>query len=278
MDYEPASENQCVDAHLNKVCPASENIYSDSFYSSVNVVVTALDNVEARRYVDSFSFWLWLSSLRAPFSISPPCTTHSGRLTLQPMQPAEKTDETAKKPDTTKMPLSSEEEREAIAQLEQAIVANKVTSEGLQMRPLQFEKDVDSNGHIDFVTSASSIRARMYSIEPADRLKTKRIAGKIIPAIATATAAVAGLDAEAHQAISGPEICRPYRVICSRIRRRRGSPWSSCQVLLQPGRQGTLTSPEMSPSKAYGKTNGLAVGTVNTYLWHPHHHHLTLIC
>lgn len=61
------------------------------------------------------------------------------------------------------------------------------------MSPLQFEKDDDSNGHMDFVTSASSLRAIMYSIEPADRLKTKRIAGKIIPAIATATAAVAGL-------------------------------------------------------------------------------------
>lgn len=65
--------------------------------------------------------------------------------------------------------------------------------ERLQMSPLQFEKDDDSNGHMDFVTSASALRARMYSIEPADRLKTKRIAGKIIPAIATATAAVAGL-------------------------------------------------------------------------------------
>lgn len=65
--------------------------------------------------------------------------------------------------------------------------------ERLQMRPMQFEKDDDSNGHMDFVASASALRARMYSIEPADRLKTKRIAGKIIPAIATATAAVAGL-------------------------------------------------------------------------------------
>lgn len=41
-----------VDAHLNKVCPATENIYNDSFYSRLNLVVTALDNVEARRYVD----------------------------------------------------------------------------------------------------------------------------------------------------------------------------------------------------------------------------------
>lgn len=38
------------------------------------------------------------------------------------------TDETAKKPDMIKMPLSSEEEREAITQLEQAIATNGVTA------------------------------------------------------------------------------------------------------------------------------------------------------
>ena len=65
--------------------------------------------------------------------------------------------------------------------------------EWLQVSPMQFEKDDDANGHMDFVASASALRARMYAIEAADRLKTKRIAGKIIPAIATSTAAVAGL-------------------------------------------------------------------------------------
>ena len=33
----------------------------------------------------------------------------------------------------------------------------------------------------------------MYSIESADQYKTKRIAGRIVPAIATTTAAVSGL-------------------------------------------------------------------------------------
>uniref|UniRef100_UPI0037E7A066 ubiquitin-like modifier-activating enzyme 6 n=1 Tax=Semicossyphus pulcher TaxID=241346 RepID=UPI0037E7A066 len=371
-----------VDAHLNKVCPATESIYNDTFFSRLNIVVTALDNVEARRYVDSRclsnqrplldsgtmgtkghteiivpnltesynshrdppeeeipfctlksfpsviehtiqwardkfenafvhkpsiynSFWqthpsaevvlqrmqsgeslegsfqvikllsrrpsqweqciaiarlkfekyfkrkalqllhsfpldtrlkdgslFWQSPKRppAPFDFDLNDSLHftfivsTARLfaeiynipysvkdlseeavarvlsevSIPEYRPSEKcieTDETAKKPDHTKMPLSSEEEREAIIQLEQAIATDNVTAERLRLSPLQFEKDDDSNGHMDFIASASSLRARMYSIEPADRLKTKRIAGKIIPAIATATAAVAGLVA-----------------------------------------------------------------------------------
>jgi len=62
-----------------------------------------------------------------------------------------------------------------------------------EINPIEFEKDDDTNHHIDFITSAANIRATSYGIELKDRLQVKQIAGKIIPAIATTTSLVSGL-------------------------------------------------------------------------------------
>uniref|UniRef100_A0A0E0RCN2 Ubiquitin-activating enzyme E1 C-terminal domain-containing protein n=1 Tax=Oryza rufipogon TaxID=4529 RepID=A0A0E0RCN2_ORYRU len=98
---------------------------------------------------------------------------------------------------------------ELIAKLE---AISKTLQPGFQMKPIQFEKDDDTNYHMDVIAGFANMRARNYSIPEVDKLKAKFIAGRIIPAIATSTAMATGLVClELYKVLGGGHKVEDYR-------------------------------------------------------------------
>lgn len=98
---------------------------------------------------------------------------------------------------------------ELLAKIEQSW---KSLPPGFRMNPIQFEKDDDTNYHMDLIAGLANMRARNYSIPEVDKLKAKFIAGRIIPAIATSTAMATGLVClELYKVLDGGHKLEDYR-------------------------------------------------------------------
>ena len=117
-------------------------------------------------------------------------------------------DEKEPDPNANAAPFDDEDELNKIV----ASLPAPKSMPGFRLNVVEFEKDDDTNHHIDFITAASNLRALNYEIATADRHKTKFIAGKIIPAIATTTALVTGLIIlELYKIVDGKDDLEQYK-------------------------------------------------------------------
>ena len=72
--------------------------------------------------------------------------------------------------------------------------ANSVHKDAVPLLKVEeFEKDDDNNFHIDFIHAGGNARALNYGLPVMDWITVKLKAGRIVPALATTTAAVSGL-------------------------------------------------------------------------------------
>lgn len=140
-------------------------------------------NNPKNRWMAEFRSQAWINETVAKLGGAPPAL----KVEVEDLDDESKADQQA-----AKKHLSLEEAREQFNALVDSLCKG-VTQIPEKAAALEFEKDDDDNFHIDFVTAASNLRAKNYEIATKDRLSVKLIAGKIIPAIATTTAAVCGL-------------------------------------------------------------------------------------
>uniref|UniRef100_A0A8D0GCG1 Ubiquitin-activating enzyme E1 C-terminal domain-containing protein n=1 Tax=Sphenodon punctatus TaxID=8508 RepID=A0A8D0GCG1_SPHPU len=126
----------------------------------------------------------------------------------------------------------------------------------LSLIPLSLApQDDNSNFHLNFIVAASNLRAENYGIPTADWLQSKRIVGRIVPAIATTTAAVAGLVClELYKLVWGHKDLGSYRQSFLRL----AEPMFICIQPCSPSKQQVRACMAPKPRPSLGDHQGLS--------------------
>jgi ubiquitin-activating enzyme E1 len=112
-------------------------------------------------------------------------------------------DDEEKDDEEEKEPQIDEEDAKALEDLRQEFKSLDL-SKATKFRPADFEKDDDSNHHIDLITQATNLRSYNYHLKESTRAHCRLTAGKILPALATTTACITGfVQLEIYKHIKG---------------------------------------------------------------------------
>jgi ubiquitin-activating enzyme E1 len=117
----------------------------------------------------------------------------------EPAKPGEKKEE--KEPEVV-----TDDDKQVVEQLKGYL--NGLNAKSYRkLKAADFEKDDDTNHHIDWITQAANLRCFNYYIKETTRANCRMIAGRIIPAIATTTAMITGfVQLEVYKYIKGSKL------------------------------------------------------------------------
>ncbi len=151
---------------------------------------SADDQLDMEFIISSANLWAALYGVKD--TTTDPAVFHKilQTIVVPPFKP--KTGVKIKEKDEDQVQEGADDDSNAVQELLKSLPQSE-WFKGRQLHAQEFEKDVDSNHHVDFIAASANLRARNYEITNVTRHQVKGIAGKIIPAVATTTCMITGL-------------------------------------------------------------------------------------
>jgi len=128
-----------------------------------------------------------------------------------------------------------------------------IIKEGLfseRLHPEAFEKDDTSLGHVALLSAMANLRCRVYSLPELDALQVQKVAGSIIPALATTTALISGLVTIEIIKVAQERVLYKRQLAekadKASVPQKKGRKWTQMRAIRQYLLQSYRSSPQVS--------------------------------